>query len=127
MKSNPRRECRHDAQTDEFMCAYGCCPNHCHMYFMLPISYEKVKTLLKTYEYNIQAGFVNAAEKEAYKLNYAINSELLPELHETRNELTKRTAESIINSHPGMAVVIDRLDDIEKEVQEWKRQTEKKP
>lgn len=125
MKSNPRRECRHDAKTDEFMCAYGCCANHCHMYFMLPVSYEKVQTLHKTYEYNVNAGFVNAAEKEAYKLNFAINSELLPELQETRNELTKRTAEDIITIHPEMADVIFKLDEIQKEVEEWSQQTEK--
>ena len=125
MKSNPRRECRHDAKTDEFMCAYGCCPNHCHMYFMLPVSYEKVKILHKTYEYNVQAGFTNAADKEAFKLNFAINSELMPELVETRNELTKRTADDIIKAHPEMATVIDRLDEIEKEVKAWKQQIEK--
>ena len=80
IKSNPRRQCRHDAETDEFMCAYGCCPNHCHMYFMLGVTYEKVDTLIKTYEYNLTAGFKNASEKEAYKLNYAIVNELLPEI-----------------------------------------------
>ena len=78
IKSNPRRECRHDAKTDEFMCAYGCCPNHCHMYFMLAITYKKVQTLIKTYEYNLKSGFKNASEKEAYKLNYAIINDIRP-------------------------------------------------
>lgn len=125
MKSNPRRECRHDAKTDEFMCAYGCCPNHCHMYFMLPITYEKVKNLYKTYEYNINAGFINAAEKEAYKLNFAINHELLPELIETKAELSKHSSEDIIKRHPEMDSVIYILEDIEKEVEQWKNLTEK--
>lgn len=125
IKSNPRRECRHDAKTDEFMCAYGCCPNHCHMYFMLPMTYEKAKTLLKTYNYNIKAGYDNSAEKEKFKLEYTINHELLPELIEAKNELNKQGATSIVQKHPEMATVIDLLEEIEMEIALWSKQIEK--
>ena len=126
VKSNPRRECRHDAKTDEFMCAYGCCPNHCHMYFMLPISYEKIKTLKNTYEYNLNAGYENAAQKEAYKLLSAIDKEFMPELLETRVELSKKGRDEIIKAHAEMASIIDILDKIEAEVILWKNQIQKK-
>lgn len=126
MKSNPRRECRHDAKTDEFMCAYGCCPNHCHMYFMLPITFEKVQALKKTFDYNTSAGFGPAADKEGFKLATIINQELLPELKETRVELARRSPEEIISVHPEMADVIYRLDTIEKEVELWLMKAEKR-
>lgn len=125
IKSNPRRQCRHDAATDEFMCAYGCCPNHCHMYFMLGVTYEKVHTLIKTYEYNLNAGFKNASEKEAYKLNYAIVNELLPEIEETKNEIQLRGSEWIVQAHPEMEDIINNLDEIEQEALEWKKKLEK--
>ena len=125
IKSNPRRQCRHDAETDEFMCAYGCCPNHCHMYFMLGVTYEKVHTLIKTYEYNLNAGFKNASEKEAYKLNYAIVNELLPEIEEAKNEIQLRGSEWIVQTHPEMEDIINNLDEIEQEALEWKKKLEK--
>ena len=125
IKSNPRRQCRHDAATDEFMCAYGCCPNHCHMYFMLGVTYEKVHTLIKTYDYNLNAGFKNASEKEAYKLNYAIVNELLPEIEETKNEIQLRGSEWIVQAHPEMEDIINNLDEIEQEALEWKKKLEK--
>ena len=125
IKSNPRRQCRHDAATDEFMCAYGCCPNHCHMYFMLGVTYEKVHTLIKTYEYNLNAGFKNASEKEAYKLNYAIVNELLPEIEEAKNEIQLRGSEWIVQTHPEMEDIINNLDEIEQEALEWKKKLEK--
>lgn len=124
MKSNPRRQCRHDAKTDEFLCAYGCCPNHCHMYFMLPITYDKVLTLKKTYDYNISAGFDNAAEKEGYKFISVVTKEFLPELKETYSELKRQSKAQIIEKHPEMDSVINRLNEIEQEVIEWKNQIE---
>ena len=107
------------------MCAYGCCPNHCHMYFMLGVTYEKVHTLIKTYEYNLNAGFKNASEKEAYKLNYAIVNELLPEIEETKNEIQLRGSEWIVQAHPEMEDIINNLDEIEQEALEWKKKLEK--
>lgn len=126
MKSNPRRECRHDADTDEFLCAYGCCPNHCHMYFMLPITWDKAKTIKQTYDYNIQAGYKNASEKEGYKLLSTIVKELLPELEETKRELSRRTKAEIVKAHPDMGCIINNLNLIEKEVLEWRNMIEKK-
>ena len=125
IKSNPRRECRHDAKTDEFMCAYGCCPNHCHMYFMLAITYKKVQTLIKTYEYNLKSGFKNASEKEAYKLNYAIINELLPEIKETRKEIQLRGVEAIVQAHSEMKSIINDIDKIEQEALQWKSKLER--
>lgn len=125
MKSNPRRECRHDAKTDEFLCAYGCCPNHCHMYFMLPITYDKVASLKKTYDYNIQAGFENASQKEARKFNAVYTKEFLPELNETKNEMTRLPEEEIVKRHPEMKSILPKIEEIEKEVYEWNRAIEK--
>lgn len=125
IKSNPRRECRHDAKTDEFMCAYGCCPNHCHMYFMLAVTYKKFKTLITTYTYNLEAGFTNASEKEGYKLIYAIKNELLPELKETKREIQLKGIETVIQTHPEMQEIVNDIDEIEKEALEWMNKLEK--
>lgn len=93
---------------------------------MLPITFEKVQALKKTFDYNTSAGFGPAADKEGFKLATIINQELLPELKETRVELARRSPEEIISVHPEMADVIYRLDTIEKEVELWLMKAEKR-
>jgi len=116
---NVNRSCRHDAKTDEFMCAYGCCPNHCHMYFMLPITYKKLQEMKKVYDFNLENGFVNQSQKEWHKIKYCIEHEFIPEFNETIKKLEKDGPEEIIEKHNEMADVIYRMDEIKEEVLSW--------
>lgn len=118
VKSNPRRECFHDAKTDEYMCAYGCCPNHCHLFFMAPISYDKCKEHESLVRYNFDNGFIKAAQKEAYLLKNALEHELKPELTDLKKELDKQ-GDGIITNHKELKNFVQRIDMIESEVHEW--------
>jgi len=120
IKSNPRRQCRHDAETDEFLCAYGCCPNHCHFYFMAPVSYQKYVNMKKTAQYNIDEGYINQAQKEMYKLESNINQELVPELNELENELLKKGKDVVIFKHPETEFIIDNIEYIKGDIELWK-------
>ena len=120
IKSNPRRECRHDAPTDEFLCAYGCCPNHCHFYFHAHISYQKCVDIKKCFDYNKEQGFVNQSQKELYKLEAIMNQELIPELNELEVQLNKRSVDDIISVHPDITNIIHNLKEIKEEIEIWK-------
>ena len=120
IKSNPRRECRHDAPTDEFLCAYGCCPNHCHFYFHAHISYQKCVDIKKCFDYNKEQGFVNQSQKELYKLDAIMNQELIPELNELEVQLNKRSIDDIISVHPDITNIIHNLKEIKEEIEIWK-------
>ena len=122
MKTNPDRDCWYDGVTNEFMCAYGCCPNHCHMYFMAPITLQKARDIMKAIEYNMACEYVNAAEKEAYKLKACLDNELSLELQEVQRELEKHGRDWIISKHPETESVIDHIDSIFEDIEEWKTQ-----
>lgn len=119
MKANPDRDCWYDGVTDEMMCAYGCCPNNCHMYFMAPISLNKARELAELIEYNETCGYINAAEKEAYKLDTCLKTELLPELKEVKQELETHGALWIVERHPDVKDIIDNAEAIQEEIKTW--------
>lgn len=119
IKSNPRRECRHDAKTDEFLCAYGCCPNHCHMYFMITVTYHKFKDLVKLVEYNTEQGFINQFQKEMFKLEATINHELLPEIEDLLKEVSQKGIEKIFERHPSIKPIYNNISAIMEETNLW--------
>lgn len=117
--SNKRRSCQYDSDTDEFYCAYGCCPNHVHTYYSSPITYDKFKDAIKIIEYNKKSGFLRQTEKELKKLEVIINQELNPELNDLEVQLKKYKKEDIIKRHPDTKLVIDNLDLIKESINEW--------
>lgn len=119
MKANPDRDCWYDGVTDEMMCAYGCCPNNCHMYFMAPISLNKAREIAELIEYNETCGYINAAEKEAYKLDSCLKMELLPELKEVKREFEIHGELWIVERHPDVKDIIDNVKAIQEEIKTW--------
>lgn len=122
IKSNPRRQCRHDANTDEFLCAYGCCPNHCHFYFAASITYQKCLNIKKCVDYNLEQEYINQAQKELYKLEAIITQELLPEMIELENEINKKTGDKVKELHPDLTYLVDNLEKVKEEINVWKTQ-----
>jgi integrase len=122
--SNKLRACQYDADTDEFMCSYGCCPNHCHTYFSTPVTYSKFQDSVTAIKYNLKNGFERQVEKELKKLKALIILELTPELNDIEVQLKKRSADEIISRHPDTKKIIDNLDSIILEVEYWKKQIE---
>lgn len=121
IKSNPRRECRHDAKTDDFLCAYGCCPNHCHMYFMLPVTYQKFKDLLMLINYNKINSFINQSQKEMYKLEAIITQELLPEIIDLEKQISKNGVDVVVERHPSIKPIIQNIKYLKVEIAAWQR------
>ena len=119
MQTNPDRDCRHDEVTDKIMCAYGCCPNHCHMYFMAPISLQKARAIVKIIEYNLVCEYKNAAEKEANKLKACLDNELIIEIRELQREIDVHGVTWVIERHPETKLVIENMDSIFEEISEW--------
>ena len=122
MKANPDRDCWYDGVTNEFMCAYGCCPNHCHMYFMAPVSLQKARSIAKAMEYNLACEYVNAAEKEAFKLKTCLDNELTIELQEVQREIAEHGTDWVTARHPETKTVIDNMNSIFEEITEWRKQ-----
>ena len=121
IKSNPHRECYHDAETDRLLCAYGCCPNHCHLYFSADISYERAKNLVQIIDYDLQdKEWINMAQKEAYKLEIVINQELLPELDALREMIMRNGNKWVIDKHSNLLFIVTNIDSIYEEISLWK-------
>jgi len=119
IKSNPRRECRHDSKSDEFLCAYGCCPNHCHMYFMVPVTYRKYNEIVQLIKYNQDNGYINQSEKEMYKLESIIFQELKPELDELDKELNRKTETEICSKYHELQLIINNKEKIKEDINIW--------
>lgn len=117
--SNKRRTCHYDTTTDEFFCAYGCCPNHCHTYYSSPITYQKFKEIIKAVSYNQDNNYIQQAEKEMKKLKVVIQNELKPEIEDLVLQISKQSAESIIERHPNTKYIIDNLEQIKQEMAVW--------
>lgn len=119
IKSGPKRECSKDANTDEFYCAYGVCPNHFHLYTMLDITYQTCKDLLKSMKHNEKNGFTKQASKEKNKLTYVTNASLIPELKQLKEQLDKKGSEWIKEHHNNLIEIIDNIDTITEEANSW--------
>ena len=119
IKSGPKRDCRKDAMTDEFYCAYGICPNHFHLYTMIDITYGRYLNLIKTMNFNKENGFLRQSEKEKFKLICLIRDSLIPELNELKKEISKNGAENISTKHPHLEYFINNFDIVYKEASQW--------
>lgn len=119
IKSAKDRECKLDGQSDAIYCAYGVCPNHFHLYIMADITYNECKNLIKVIEYNKSSGYLKQANKELNKLQSAINKSLKPEIEQLEDAITKKSVDWVKEKHKNLIPIIDRLDEIKKEMDEW--------
>ena len=49
-----------------------------------------------------------------------INKQLIPELNELKNELEKRDIEELFMKYPNIIYVVENLESVEKEIEQWK-------
>lgn len=120
IKANPHRLCEHDADTDELLCAYGECANQVHFYYNLPYYMVQFESSIAIYNHNKKQKYKQQAQKELYKLHNLINEKILPEISSLKKFLKSKGKDQIIKEHPEMSKIISNLNDIEKEVAEWK-------
>ena len=71
-------------------------------------------------KYNVDAGFTNAAQKEAHKLEFIIDTELTPELDDMEKVIQEHGKEWIIQRHRSSEEIVNKLLDIREEVEKWK-------
>lgn len=119
IKSAKDRECTVDGQSDAIYCAYGVCPNHFHLYIMADITYNECRNLIKVIEYNKASGYLRQANKELNKLQSAIDKSLKPEIEQLEDTITKKGVDWVKEKHENLIPIIDKLDEIKKEMDEW--------
>ncbi len=119
IKSSILRECSIDAKTNDFYCAYGVCPNIFHFFYNIDISYRKAHELIQSIEINSTNGFKKQVQKEKNMLSTVITKQLIPELNELKNEMTKKSIENIYLEYPDIKDIIENLDHVEKEISNW--------
>ncbi len=111
--------CGSNSSTDVIYCAFGMCPNHCHMFFMADISYEEYIQNRDVAQYNKENGYKKAYQKELNKLKYIIEHSLMPELTMLEEELQRHGEEDILEKYPQLTYIVNHLDAIKQEVQTW--------
>lgn len=111
--------CASNNSTDVIYCAFGMCPNHCHMFFMADISYETYLQNRDAAQYNKDNGYKKAYQKELNKLKYIIEHSLMPELTMLEDELERHGEEDILEKYPQLTYIVNHLDSIKQEVQTW--------
>ena len=111
--------CASNNSTDVIYCAFGMCPNHCHMFFMADISYEEYIQNRNVAQYNKDNGYKKAYQKELNKLKFIIEHSLMPELTMLEDELKRHGEEDILAKYPQLTYIVNHLDSIKQEVQTW--------
>lgn len=111
--------CPENRVTDEILCAFGLCPNHCHMYFMAARSYSVAKQMERAASENRARGHHKAAACEERKLANVTESTLMPELVELGNEIERRGLPDVLSKFPELEDIASRLPEIMEEARAW--------
>ena len=111
--------CASNNDTDTIFCAFGMCPNHCHMFFMADISYKAFSDVLVALRYNEEHGYKKAVQKERNKLDYIVKNSLLPEITELDQEIEHSGADDIIAKYPQLKEIVENIDTIHEEIEQW--------
>jgi hypothetical protein len=120
IKSSMLRECHMDAQTNEFYCAYGVCPNIFHFYYMANISYRQFLELRETIAVNTKRGHTRQVEKERNMLSTIVKKKLQPELRELQRVLKSRGRDAVVREYPDLEEIINNINHINREIEIWK-------
>lgn len=120
IKSAVGRPCEFDHLTNEFYCAYGMCPNQCHMFYHLDYYYNQFREGVTAYLHNKSLEYERMVEKELYKIQYNINHRIIPEIEELEKMINKIGITEILEKHSSLDYVIKNLDEIKTEIEIWK-------
>ena len=118
IKSSKKRDCFHDAATNEFYCAYNVCPNIYTFYYMVDVSYRQYQELCGNIEINKRNGQVIQVQKEKNMLHTLIDKKLIPQLDDLKTRINRYGMEYIMEKHPELSEIIIHIDDIKAEVKE---------
>lgn len=113
------KPCPESHATDELLCMFRLCPNHCHLYFTAAETYDCVCDAAEIIKINEERGHTRAVENEVRKLQNVIRGSLMPELEELERELERQGRDTIVARFPALAEVADNLASIKEEAEQW--------
>ena len=119
IKPNTTRTCEFETASDELACAYGYCPNQYHFVFNLKYYLDKFEECKKTYSYNKNNGYIQASEKEKYKIINLIKTKIIPEIEELKKEIELGHLNLIIKKYDYLIDIVEKIDEIELEIKKW--------
>lgn len=112
-------DCAEDANTNEYLCMYGLCPNIRHFFFNAAASYDDFKRTVATYEHADRHNHKKDRLREARKLKAIAENRLLPELDELEKAISQHGRDAVYMKYPSVAYVADNIDLVRKEASEW--------
>lgn len=111
--------CASNNDTDTIFCAFGMCPNHCHMFFMVDIAYKAFKDVLAALRYNEEHGYKKAVQKERNKLDYIVRNSLLPEITELDSEIERKGKDDLVAKYPQLREIVENIERVHEEIEQW--------
>ena len=88
---------------------------------MADISYKQVKELSEAIEINRRKGCIKQVQKNINMLHTILSNKLIPQIEELKRTITEKGLDFVLMNHPHIEMVVYKLNDIEKEIEVWKR------
>ena len=107
--------------SDEILCAFGVCPNQCHLYFMVPTSLEMARNHMSLVKENVSRGQMKAARNELRKAQNIIRSTLTPELESLDRQISSIGREAVASRFPELKEIMDNREAVRTEVEQWQQ------
>ena len=111
--------CKRNDETDQIYCAFGVCPNQCCLYFMAADCLDTVRSHIELVDANIERNHTKAARNELRKAQNVIRDCLVPELDSLDQQLGKLGRDGVIERFPDLEELVDNIDDVRKETEQW--------
>ena len=112
-------DCAEDANTNEYLCMYGLCPNIRHFFFNAAASYDDFKRTVETYDHAVRYNHKKDRLREARKIKAIVENRLLPELDELEKAISEHGRDTVYMKYPSVTYVADNIDLVRKEASEW--------
>lgn len=112
-------DCAEDANTSEYLCMYGLCPNIRHFFFNAAASYDDFKRTVATYEHADKYNHKKDKLREGRKIKAILENRLLPELDELEKAISQHGRDAVYMKYPSVVYVADNIDLVRKEASEW--------
>ena len=115
------RPCEDDFRSNEFMCAFGVCPNLMTVYWLADGTYKDFKDLQVSFKYNLDNGFEAEASRELKKLKAVCRQRLVPEMQSLKKRIDKAGAEQVVNDYPQLRYLVENYDKTMEEIEKWRK------
>lgn len=122
IKAGKDRRCGDDSE-DKLLCALGYCPNIHYVYYNANVCLQEIRNLLHSIDINKKNRQRCAVTQCIGSLNNILDTAFIPMLTEIRKHIINEGKDIVIKKHPKLKEIVDTIDTLEIEVQEWKQIT----